>query len=665
MATQSEGVTLKIAAQTKQLEAANKRIAKQLGLLEKRANKHLGAVDRRYQKTGKAALLMASQVKKAGGVIAAAFSVAGFAKLRQGMKGLTDEMDKIGKSAKRLNVGTQSLQVLHLAALFGGSEPAAVEKSVAKITKAISESNDGVATYADSFKELGVATANADGTQRASLDVLRELGEKYQSAADKSRALAQIQILLGTKGIELITVLENIGTAQDNAWKTSFSEENIKRAEAANDRIALAWKEAKSAGQDFAVEFLETWATVVEELTAAMRFLSARSRLQSRGALPRDFTSTEAVVGGAVGGAAGWTLGKRIGKALLGVAGPWGKAASAAFTVGSKLWDRLSGAGKVAAGVGTNAGKVVLGGGAAAGLGAGAYYGASLGAGFSDEAAAAIRKEEGVIKNERMREVIERLRAESARTRAGGRGRGEAPGEKERGGASEVDAAPWMQYFKNAHLRPDILRGYFSQSEQDVKADKVVISTEAAASADAIMRWLGGESSGKETLGNIIMEWTGGKDAGKQFFQHFFQELLGGLGLGGEGGLGALAGNLGGGLGGGLTSLFGGGGFSLGGLFKQHGGLASAGGPYIVGERGPELFMPRHSGSVFSAGQTRGMSGGGITVAPVFNIQSADGPGVRAAIDEVMPQIVQTAKSAVAADMQRPSHLRTLARGQD
>lgn len=57
----------------------------------------------------------------------------------------------------------------------------------------------------------------------------------------------------------------------------------------------------------------------------------------------------------------------------------------------------------------------------------------------------------------------------------------------------------------------------------------------------------------------------------------------------------------------------------LGGFFgggkpagRQHGGYVGAGKPYMVGERGPELFLPRNSGTIVPAGA--GAGGGNITI---------------------------------------------------
>jgi len=59
------------------------------------------------------------------------------------------------------------------------------------------------------------------------------------------------------------------------------------------------------------------------------------------------------------------------------------------------------------------------------------------------------------------------------------------------------------------------------------------------------------------------------------------------------------------------------GGGLLGGLFKRaKGGSVTGGSPYIVGERGPELFMPGRSGGIAPAGSF----GGGTNV--VVNVDA-------------------------------------------
>ena len=59
----------------------------------------------------------------------------------------------------------------------------------------------------------------------------------------------------------------------------------------------------------------------------------------------------------------------------------------------------------------------------------------------------------------------------------------------------------------------------------------------------------------------------------------------------------------------------------LGGLFKENGGPVKAGQPYIVGERQPELFIPRSSGTILPSVPTGG--GGGTTNMITVNVDAS------------------------------------------
>lgn len=67
---------------------------------------------------------------------------------------------------------------------------------------------------------------------------------------------------------------------------------------------------------------------------------------------------------------------------------------------------------------------------------------------------------------------------------------------------------------------------------------------------------------------------------------------------------------------------------------RASGGSVSANRPYIVGERGPELFVPGSSGGIVPNGAMMG----GMTVAPVYNI---DARGATADLQSALPGILQ------------------------
>lgn len=121
------------------------------------------------------------------------------------------------------------------------------------------------------------------------------------------------------------------------------------------------------------------------------------------------------------------------------------------------------------------------------------------------------------------------------------------------------------------------------------------------------------------------------------------RSMLGGL-FGGGGGfnLGSLFG-----MGGGGQYSFGAGGYTGMGPFMAKGGPVSANSPYIVGEKGPELFMPGSSGSIVPNNALGGNSGGGVTINQTINVSTGVQQTVRAEIQQLLPQISNAAKNAV------------------
>ena len=78
---------------------------------------------------------------------------------------------------------------------------------------------------------------------------------------------------------------------------------------------------------------------------------------------------------------------------------------------------------------------------------------------------------------------------------------------------------------------------------------------------------------------------------------------------------------------------------------KARGGPVTGGRPYVVGEKGPELMVPSGNGSIVPNNQ---LGGGGVTVVQNINVTTGVQQTVRAEIANLLPQISNAAKSAVA-----------------
>ena len=79
------------------------------------------------------------------------------------------------------------------------------------------------------------------------------------------------------------------------------------------------------------------------------------------------------------------------------------------------------------------------------------------------------------------------------------------------------------------------------------------------------------------------------------------------------------------------------------------GGTLQANRPMLVGERGPELFMPNTGGTLLNNMNTQNAmgGGGGITVVQNNNFAMGVESTARAEIRKMLPQIAETSKAAV------------------
>ena len=81
-----------------------------------------------------------------------------------------------------------------------------------------------------------------------------------------------------------------------------------------------------------------------------------------------------------------------------------------------------------------------------------------------------------------------------------------------------------------------------------------------------------------------------------------------------------------------------------GNIFRANGGAVSGNKPYIVGERGPEMFIPNRSGTVIP---NKNMGGGGVVVQQTINVTTGVQQTVRNEIQTLLPQIAEASKAAV------------------
>jgi len=95
------------------------------------------------------------------------------------------------------------------------------------------------------------------------------------------------------------------------------------------------------------------------------------------------------------------------------------------------------------------------------------------------------------------------------------------------------------------------------------------------------------------------------------------------------------------------------------------GGTIQRGQPTLVGERGPEIFVPNSSGTIMNGMNTKNAMGGGSTIVVNQSVNFATGvvPTVRAEVMKMMPQIADVTKGAVAEAAMRGGNYRRALQG--
>ena len=82
-------------------------------------------------------------------------------------------------------------------------------------------------------------------------------------------------------------------------------------------------------------------------------------------------------------------------------------------------------------------------------------------------------------------------------------------------------------------------------------------------------------------------------------------------------------------------------------ILRASGGAMRSGQPYVVGERGPELFIPHTAGTLRNANDTRSMGGGGIVINQSINLTTGVAATVREEVTRMMPTISEVTKASV------------------
>jgi hypothetical protein len=176
-------------------------------------------------------------------------AVAVGALLRFGKASL-DAADNLGELAEQLGVSTDALQVYQYAAVQAGVSAEQLEAGLSQLTRRIGEAASGTKEQAEAFRTLGVRILDAGGKTRSTEAIFADVADAIAAIDDPARR-AQVAVdLFGRSGQRLLPILSQgragLAAFEEQARRVGavLTEEQIKTAGDAADAIAamtLQW----------------------------------------------------------------------------------------------------------------------------------------------------------------------------------------------------------------------------------------------------------------------------------------------------------------------------------------------------------------------------------------------------------------------------------------
>jgi uncharacterized protein YukE len=177
-------------------------------------------------------------VRGVGNAFKALFAAAAVAGFSAFVKGAIDSADAFGKLSTRTGIAADKLQAFANAGKLADVSQSDLENGLRAFARTQAEAADGVATYADAYKKLGVGVTKADGSLKASDQLLGEIADKFADLPNGPEKAAIAMDIFGRSGSKLITLL-NGGSEALERFNYETSENFAQNAEYFNDQISI------------------------------------------------------------------------------------------------------------------------------------------------------------------------------------------------------------------------------------------------------------------------------------------------------------------------------------------------------------------------------------------------------------------------------------------
>jgi hypothetical protein len=164
-----------------------------------------------------------------------------------GITALVGQLDDLADTAQGLGLAAEELSAFQQAARASGVDAESFNGAIARLNTKLTEAQDPASTAAELFRRLGVATKNADGSVRGTGEALRDIADRFASYRDGAQKGALSAEIFGrAAGPKLVAALN-----EGREGLTKFggaSKESIEQASQLQgeiDKLAASWENLK------------------------------------------------------------------------------------------------------------------------------------------------------------------------------------------------------------------------------------------------------------------------------------------------------------------------------------------------------------------------------------------------------------------------------------
>ena len=502
-------------------------------------------------------------------------------------KSILDTADNLAKLSQKTGVTVEDLSAFQKSAELAGVSSEGLSISMLKLNKALADAAGGAKLQTDALAAVGISQKEIANLSPA--QALERIADAFANTEDGANKTQVAMALFGKAGAELIPLL-NGGSKALRAFGSTFSTDFAKKAEEFNDNLTIL-------GQNIQVFAVNVLGPVIELLNKLFEprdvkgLDEAIAKSEARIKALSESTVTAADEYGAFVGTLGSTndeLEREI-KNLERLKGLRGEA-SARETLAKVKKPDLKG----------------------------------ISTGVSDEEKRIT--DELTERNKRITDVLAKARRPVDTL---------ADGLKELNSLYEQGFLD-MDTYMDAQM---MLQEAFQDTQPKVEMTKTGVEQYAEATKDLAMQIdtaaVNALNNMEDALTGVFMGTMTVQDAFKSMARSIVQDLI----------KIQIQRSITGPLADALGSFIG----PIG--KKAIGGSVSLGSPYVVGEKGPELFVPNQNGAIIPNYAMGG--GGGTTIVQNLNISTGVSQTVRAEIQNMMPRIAEATKAAVADSKRR------------